>query len=77
MYGFTSIMGFHCICLGRKAIFYKIGWPKNRIRTYTGKVTTEDVLRNINNGSKRFRFFGFMSMRGYHVYIEKKGEQND
>lgn len=75
MYGLSGIMGFPCLCMGKKAFFFKIQWSKKikRPAAYTGTVTTEEVLNNIDNGCKRFRFFGFMSMRGYYVQIEKKG----
>ena len=80
MYGLSGIMGFPCLCIGRKAIFCKIGWSRKKKRpvAYTGIVTTEEVLRNMDNGCKRFRFFGFMKIRGYHLTIEQiGGEMNN
>lgn len=59
LYGFTSILGFPCLCYGSKGIFAKVIWSKKYkwFRFYKGHTDADGVIHNITNAS-RWKFFG-------------------
>lgn len=69
LYGFSRILEFPCLCIGRKALVFKIQWSKvkKRFCTYEWVDDTEKVFTYMDNGCERFRFFGWMVIKGYHV----------
>jgi len=69
LYGIAYSMGFPCLCLGKKAWYFKLYWSpvKKRLIWQSWKSNTKDVWwQRIN--SHPFRFFGFMVLPNEDVY---------
>lgn len=71
LYGFSHILDFPCMCVGKKAFVLKIQWSKvkKRFYCYHWIASASDVITNIGNGANQFRFFGFMLIKGYRAEI--------
>lgn len=57
LYGFTKTVGFPCICYGKNAYFFKIGWAKKYkcFKVYKGHITADEVVFNyVENYGKAF-----------------------
>jgi len=61
LYGVSTVLGFPCICYGKKGYFFTIRWTKKYkwFRIYNGPTTAEEVLRVVDNTSGWW-FIGMM-----------------
>lgn len=78
LFGFSHIYDFPCVCIGKKAFAFKLQWSpvKKRICEYHYVTDSFTVIKNILNGSKKFRFFGFMVLQRVYVDIIEKDSIN-
>ena len=70
LYGFSQIFDFPCLCIGKHALVFKIQWSpvKKKFCTYHWVAPTSDVITHIGNGTNKFRFFGFMYLKGCRIH---------
>lgn len=73
-YGFSHIGYFPCLCWGTKAYVLKIQYSKvkHKFCVYKWIDSTSAVFSNMDNGCKKFHFFGYFNVKDYWVSFDRK-----
>ncbi len=61
LYGFSTALGFPCVCFGNRGYFFKIRFVKrlHRFKCYRGRITAASIYHNLIYNQDRY-FIGFM-----------------